>query len=416
METGQQIDRKPIWGLLVGNGISLIGSAVSAIAIPWYVLETTGSAARVGLVAFFVAAPLFLSGILGGPLIDRVGFRKMSIVADLLSGTCIAAIPFIDDLFGIAFWQLLILMLLAESLTVPGLTARRSLLPEMAKRGSMRLNQANSFFESLQRVSQLLGPPLAGVLVAGIGAKNALWIDAGSFIVSAAAVAIFVPYAAPIVQVVRERYITQIGDGLRFIKHDKLLLNLMLTLTASNAVGNPFYIVLLPVFAKQEWDSPQKLGLVLAAGGAGALAGSLIYGAVGHRWPRRLIWAISFVIVPLDMWLLLVTSSFWPIAIVFFFCSFVSGPINALLVTIRHERIPEQLRGRVFSASSAIAQVASPIGMILGGFIAQRFSVHNAILIVAVLAQVLGGVVLISKRTKELDAPIPEHELEPVQT
>lgn len=67
MDAEPVIDHKPIWGLLVGNGISLVGSAVSAIAIPWYVLETTGSAARVGVVAFFVAAPLFLAGIFGGP-------------------------------------------------------------------------------------------------------------------------------------------------------------------------------------------------------------------------------------------------------------------------------------------------------------------------------------------------------------
>lgn len=410
MDAGTANDRKPIWGLLAGNGVSLVGSAVSAIAIPWYVLETTGSAARVGLVAFFVAAPLFLAGIFGGPLIDRIGFRRMSVVADLLSGICIAAIPFIDDLFGIAFWQLLILVLLAESLTIPGLTARRSMLPDLAKRGAMRLNQANSWFESLQRVSQLLGPPLAGVIVAGFGAKNALWIDAGSFAISAAAVASFVPATPPAHSVVRERYLSQVGDGVRFIRGDKLLLTLMLTLAVSNAVGSPFYSVLLPVFAKEEWNSPEKLGLIFAASGAGAIVGSIFYGARGHRWRRRLVWVLGYLVVPAEMWILLATSSFWPIAVVFALVAVLSGPINALLVTVRHERIPERLRGRVFAASSAIASVASPAGMVAGGFIAQRFSVRDAILIYAIVAQAIGFWMLLSRRIKELD--LPGHETE----
>jgi MFS family permease len=407
VEIQLQRDRRPLWGLLFGNGISMIGSAVSAIAIPWYVLETTGSAARVGLVAFFVAAPLFVSGILGGPLIDRVGFRKMSIAADLLSGTCIAAIPFIDDLFGIAFWQLLILVLLAESLTVPGLTARRSMLPGLAKRGDMRLTQANSFFESLQSVSQLLGPPLAGVLVAVLGAKNALWIDGASFATSAIAVAIFVPAMQPVVGVIRERYLSQVGDGLRFIGRDKLLLFLMITLALSNSVGSPFYSVLLPVFAKEQWNSPERLGLIFAASGAGALVGSMLYGAKGHRWSRRLVWTLGYLAIPIEMWAMLATSSFWIIAVVFSLVAVITGPINALLVTVRHERIPERLRGRVFAASSAIANVASPIGMVVGGVIAQRLSVRDAIVIYAVIAQLIGILILLSRRMRELDLPSP---------
>jgi MFS family permease len=416
----EQRERKPLWGLLIGNGISLIGSAVSAIAIPWYVLETTGSAARVGLVAFFVALPMFASGILGGPLIDRAGFRRMSIAADLLSGVCIAAIPAIDDLFGIAFWQLLVLVLLAESLTVPGITARRSLLPDLARQGGMRLTQANSWFESLQRVSQLLGPPLAGVIVATMGAKNALWIDGASFAVSATAVALFVPATRAMKQGVRGRYREQIGDGLRFIRNDRLLLNLMLTLAVVNAFSSPFYSVLLPVFAKDAWNSPQKLGLLFAASGAGAVLGGLLYGGLAHRFSRRWVWSLGFLILPLDFWPMLVTTRFFPLLVVFVVTAFVSGPLNTLLVTVRHERIPEVLRGRVFAASSAIAGVAQPIGMLLGGWLAERFGVREAIFVMAVFLQLLGVWVLFSPRTRELDQPAPtlqeEPELAPVET
>ena len=134
-------DRLPIFALLAANTISLAGSALTMIALPWFVLQTTGSAAMTGLAGFFVALPGFLAGIFGGTLVDRLGYKRVSVVADLVSGIAIALIPLLFNTVGLAFWQLLALIFLGALLEIPGVTARRALLPELAGMARVRLDR-----------------------------------------------------------------------------------------------------------------------------------------------------------------------------------------------------------------------------------------------------------------------------------
>ena len=125
-------NRAPITGLLAANIVSLIGSMLTLIALPWFVLQTTGSAAKTGLTGFFVALPFLITGIFGGTVVDRLGFKRSSVIADIVSGIGIALVPLLYYTVGLAFWQLLALVFLGNLLAVPGLTARRALLPELA--------------------------------------------------------------------------------------------------------------------------------------------------------------------------------------------------------------------------------------------------------------------------------------------
>src|SRR5262245_56487269 len=188
-------DRLPIFALLAANTISLAGSALTMIALPWFVLQTTGSAAMTGLAGFFVALPGFVAGIFGGTLVDRLGYKRVSIVADLVSGIAIALIPLLFITVGLAFWQLLALIFLGSLLEIPGVTARRALLPELAAMASVRLERVNGAFEAIQHLALLLGPPLAGILIVWLGASNVLWIDAATFAASAAIVTLAIPTA-----------------------------------------------------------------------------------------------------------------------------------------------------------------------------------------------------------------------------
>src|SRR6188768_1217951 len=117
----------------------------------------------------------------------------MAIVSDLVSGLAVAAVQLLYHTIGLAFWQLLALVFLGALLDVPGLTARRAMMPELAQRANVPLVRANASFEAIQHLSFLLGPPAAGLLIATFGAANVLWIDAASFLVSIALVAVAVP-------------------------------------------------------------------------------------------------------------------------------------------------------------------------------------------------------------------------------
>ncbi|HEU5423664.1 MAG TPA: MFS transporter, partial [Nitrolancea sp.] len=217
--------RGPLGALVAAKLISLIGSQLTLVALPWFVLVTTGSAAKTGLTGLAVTLPAVVVGLVGGALVDRLDYRQTSVIADLTSAAGIAAVPLLYHTRGIEFWQLLILVFLGSLLTVPGLTARRAMLPELADLAGMTLDRANSISESASYVALLLGPPLAGVLIAFIGASNVLWLDAASFVVSAAIVAGSIPAASQASErTVSGRYLDDLKAGLRFVRDDRLLL------------------------------------------------------------------------------------------------------------------------------------------------------------------------------------------------
>ena len=182
--------RGPLFALFAANAISMSGNVAALVAIPWFVLETTGSASRTGLVAAAGLVPVIVSGFIGGALVDRLGYRRTSVIADLASSLAVAAIPILSVTVGIEFWQLVVLVFLGGLLDAPGTTARASLLPDVAADAGWSLERASGAAAVVERSSRLLGAPAAGVLIAIVGATSVLWIDAASFLVSAALIVV----------------------------------------------------------------------------------------------------------------------------------------------------------------------------------------------------------------------------------
>ncbi|HEX5503128.1 MAG TPA: MFS transporter [Thermomicrobiales bacterium] len=396
----------PLWALVAAGAVSGTGSALTWIALPWFVLVTTGSPAKTGLTGFFVVLPGFVAGLFGGTVVDRLGYKRVSIVADLVSGLGIMLVPLLYHTVGLAFWQLLALVFVGALLDVPGFTARRAMIPELAALARTRLERANAAFESVQAVSLLLGPPLAGVLIAWLGASNVLWLDAASFALSAAAVAVAIPaVAAGAREAASGRYFAELARGLRFLRQDRVLFPLAVSLALMNLVGNAFAAVALPVWVKEVYGRPAVFGLLVAIFGAGSLAGAILYGAIGHRLSRRALWIGSFLVVAVMYGVFALTPALPVIAVVLVVVGVLSGPTNPLLVTIRHERTPAELRGRVFATFSAIAQVASPLGIVLAGYAIQGFGLRPTLVALGVAAAIMSVGMLFVPAFRELRAP-----------
>jgi len=150
--------------LQVANACSLVGNVITAIAVPWFVLATTGSAAKTGLTAFVTALPTAVASIFGGALADRLGHKRISVAADLASGLTVALIPTLYHTVGLAFWQLLVLVFSSSLLDAPGATARTALIPRLAALAHVRLERASAVGESVGRAARVAGAPL-GVLL-----------------------------------------------------------------------------------------------------------------------------------------------------------------------------------------------------------------------------------------------------------
>ncbi len=399
--------RAPLLALLAANTVSEIGSMLTLIALPWFVLQTTGSAARTGLTGFSVAIPGFLVGIFGGTVVDRLGYRRSSVVADVVSAIGLGLVPTLYYTVGLPFGVLMALVFVGSMLAIPGLTARRSMLPELAELAGTRLERVNAAFESIQHLALLLGPPLAGLLIAWQGATKVLWIDAGTFLFSAIAVGTLVPlFALTSESETEERpsYRTQLTEGLRFLKADSLLRDMAIVVGIFNGLGAPAFAVAMPVFAKVEYGSATILGLMASAFGVGALGGVAIYGTIGHRLPRRMVWYVGYLAMPCIYWMLAVHPSLPILLAVLAFMGSLTAPLNPMMTTIRHERIPTKMRGRVFATFSAITQLVSPIGIVLGGFAISTFGFHPTVLALAIIVQVGSFGVLLVPSLRRMDA------------
>jgi MFS family permease len=362
--------RTPLIALLGANAVSLVGNGVTGLAIPWFVLETTGSAARTGLVAFAGLVPTVLAALLGGALVDRLGFKRTSVLADLASGLTVAAIPLLGHTVGLAFWQLLALTFLGALLDAPGGTARGSLLPDLAVAAAVPLERANAASQTVQGLASLLGPPLAGLLIVAVGPSDVLWLDAATFAVSAGLVATLVPARGGSADGRgrdRDPYLDEVRAGLRFLRDDRLVRSMAVTGTAVNFLVAPLFGVLLPVYARTAFGNARDLGVMIAGFGAGSLVGSIVFGAVGPRLPRRPTLIGTVLVAGAPFWVLSAEPPL-PVGVVALVVDGVAvGALNPLAGTILQERIPVDLRGRVLGAFMAAILVAAPLGVLLAG-------------------------------------------------
>jgi MFS family permease len=395
-------DRRPLYALLAANTISLSGNQITQIAIPWYVLSSGGSGADVGFVAMFSVLPIIISAFLGGLFIDRIGRKRISITADLLSAGSVAAIPLLHATVGLAFWQLLVLVFLGGMLDPPGAIARQSLLPDLIERSGVAPERVNSAYQSIQRLAQLIGPLVAGLLIAAIGASTVLWIDAATFLVSAFLIARYIPKRTEHTHI-SESYFGDFIDGFRFIWSDRLLHWLALISAISSLLIEPTGSILMPVLAKDHYQSSRVLGLLFAAFGCGALLGAIAYGTAGTRFRRRPIYLGAHMLAGLPLLTIAFLPPVWVAILLLFAFGMAAGPLNPILMTVRQERVPDHLRNRVFGTFSAITWLSIPLGLFAGGFLLDAIGLRGTFLCVSISFITLSVSMLFSRALREMD-------------
>ena len=285
--TGRDLrTRRGIWVLAAAAGISGVGNGIAALAIPWFVLVTTGSPAQTGLVAGVTAGGGVVAGILGGAAIDRLGFQRTSVLSDALSGISVLLIPLLHFAGVLEFWHILVLAAVGAFFDLPGFSARASMVPALSARASMPIERGNAILQfATNGAGSLLGPVAAGVLLTVFSAPVALYFDVGTF---AIAIVLVSAGIAPLARAARPvdgegtSYWREILDGAAHIARDPVLRAIFPTSMMANLIFMPF-VVIFAVIARDEYDAPSVLGLFFGAFGFGALIGTVFYGVFGHR-------------------------------------------------------------------------------------------------------------------------------------
>jgi MFS family permease len=374
--------RRPLLSLLAANAVSQMGNMmVQAVAIPWFVLETTGSATRTGLTAAAIAVGAVVPSALGGPLVDRVGFKRSSMVADLASAATIAAIPVLHLADMLAFWHLLLLAFLMAALNAQGDTARLALLPTLADSAGMAVERANAADRAIARFGQLAGPAIAGILVVLIGASNVLFVDAATFTVSALLVAVGVP-REPGRGDRGNKYLSDLVEGFMALRANKPVMSMAYLATVGNFLDVPLVTVVLPVYAMALYGSAASLGFVVGAFAAGAIIGAILFGILKRHPPRRIMFLLSFGVAAILVYGTLVSKP--PLGILVAAAGIggiVAGPINPLFLTVIQETTPTRLLGRVSGAINGLVQAAIPFGAALAGIAIEGFGLIETVLV-----------------------------------
>jgi predicted MFS family arabinose efflux permease len=386
------VGRTPLYAVLSANAVSQVGDMMVVVALPWFVLQTTGSVVQMGFAGAAVGMGTLLSSISGGPLVDRFGFRRASILSDVTAGAAVAAVPLLFWADVLPFWLLLTLTFLISILNAPGDLARRALVPTLARWAAMPLERANAVDTAIPRFAQLAGPIIGGVLVAAAGAANVLLLDAATFFLSAAAVAIAVPshtdaengVSTPglsgrdqqvfadcrLMRSPARQYLSELRDGLRFVRTSGLLVSLIVIATVAGLLEKPLMSVVAPVYAEDNYGGAASFGAMLGAFGAGALVGTLAFSVVGHRLPRRLTFLACMLVAPAVMFgSLAATPPLAALLAALAVSGVVFGPMNSLFATAIQETTPTALLGRVIGTVSALSMVGVPLGATVVGLV-----------------------------------------------
>ena len=396
----------PIAALFLANTISYVGDMLTLLAIPWFVLQTTGSVVQAGITGFFSVLPMVISGFFGSALVDRLGYKRCSVVGDLLSGLTIMLVPLLFNTVGLAFWHLLVLVFVGGLLRSPAETARGSMVPELANLANMRLERANSLNDGVGRLSHFLGAPLAGLLIALIGSSNLLWLDAVSFVVSALLIGLLVPEVAPRREegeTARQSYFAELREGLRFVRGDVVILTIIVVVMITNALDNASFAVVQPAYMLQLFHSAIPFGTLLAAASGMAFVSTIIFGVIGHRFPRRLTFGICFTIGgALRFWVLL-TANF-PFMLAWYLLGGLAiGPINTLISTVMQEHAPPVMRARVFGLLNAGVTAGIPLGTLASGFVVSWVGLRATLAVMGALYLLATLSILVNPALKRME-------------
>jgi MFS family permease len=376
--------RRPLVAVLAANVVSITGNALTQLSVPWFVLQSTGSAGRAGIVAFCTMLPVVLSAIAGGPVIDLIGRRRVGVASDLVCGAAVAAVPLLQFAGVLQFWMLCGLMAVTGLFQAPGETARGVLLPTLAGRAGMPLGRAAGWYDGAARCAGMIGSAAGGVLIAVLGAERVLLLDGATFAASALLLAFGLrglTEAEPHRRASRS-YRRELGEGYRYVVGTPLLLGICLMTMVTRGLDQGWSAVLLPVHARDELGGPVDLGLLEALFSVGALIGALVYGAVGNRFRRWPVFTVAFLIVGMPRFVVAAcTDTVTPLAVMMAVEGLACGVLNPIMATVMYETVPESLRSRVLSATTASVLTITPLGGLAAGFL-----VDSAGLVTAMVA------------------------------
>jgi MFS family permease len=388
-----------------GQTVSLVGTWMTRIATSWLVYRLTNSAFLLGFIGFAGQIPTFLLGPVAGVWVDRLDRHKVLVVTQVLSMVQSFWLAALALTHRITYYDILWLSVFQGVINAFDMPARQAFLPEMVE-SREDLANAIALNSSMVNASRLLGPSIAGVVIAAVGEGWCFFIDGVSYIaVIVSLLLMAVPrqaYVKPATSVVEE-----MKEGWQYVSRFKPIRAILLLLALVSLVGMP-YTVLMPIFARDVLHGgPSTLGLLTGATGVGALASAAYLATrksvlgLGKVIPMMTaMFGAGLIMFGMSRWLALSV-------ITLLFTGFGMMQQMAASNTILQTIVDEDKRGRVMSFYSVAFQGMAPFGSLLAGWMAARIGAPRTVMICGVVC-ILGAAVFLTqlKSIRQMVRPI----------
>jgi MFS family permease len=370
-----------------GQLISLIGTWMQSVAQAWLVYRLTKSALLLGSVGFASQIPVFLVAPLGGITADRVN-RQRLVIATQISSMILAGILAWLTLSGrVQVWHIFALASLLGVVNAFDIPGRQSFLVDMV--GKEDLMNAIALNSSMFNGARVIGPAIAGILVARIGEGWCFAANSISYVAVIAGLWLMHVHCAP--RASKHSPIEDIIEGFRWVNHTRVIRALLLLIGLVSLVGMP-YTVLMPIFADRILHGGARgLGILMGATGVGALFGALTLAVkTGVKGLGRWV-VISCATLGVSLFLFSFSTSFWLSVVLLLPAGYSMMLQMACSNTLIQTMVPDQLRGRVMSVYSMMFMGMAPFGAFFGGALADRIGAPITIAIGGITC-VLGAI------------------------
>jgi len=394
MSRSEMLRERSIVALLSAEVISTTGAQMTWVALPWFVLLTTGSATKT---TFMVAAEvigLALFGLPGGRVLGRLGARRTMLLCDGARAPLMAVIPILHWTGGLTYPTLLVVAFALGAFAAPYFAAQKVIVPELLGEEEERITEAQALFQAATRATLLAGPALAGILIGVVGATSVLLIDAATYLVAVVLVAGFVPARPPAAQEDEHR---DLRAGFRFIAQDRLLRVWWPTIAVGDAAWTAFFVAVPVLVLTRFGHHPGIVGLLIASFGVGALVGNAIaFRFLTRRYQGLAVIAACALGQAAPLWFLWLPLPAIALAALIFASGIANGLVNPSMHAILTLRVPPPLRPNVFATSMVGWAVVNPLGLSVTGPVLDAFGTTPVLIGFAAVQTVSMGVIALA--------------------
>jgi MFS family permease len=388
--------------LMLGELVSVLGTQLTTVAVPFQVYQLTRSSLAVGLASMTQLVPLIAGSLFGGSAADAMDRRRLLMLAQLLMAGCSAGLAVNADL-GTSLWPLFVLPALTAGVSGLDSAGRSAVVPNLVRRSEVAT--ANAMFQALFQLGQVAGPAMAGLLLAGSGVRFIYWIDVASF---GAALLFLLPISPqpPTGSTGHRPGLRSILEGLSFVRGRQAIQGAYLIDINAMVFGMPR--ALFPALATTLFGGgASTLGFLYAAPGAGALIGALTTGWVSRIQRQGLAvivaviaWGAAITCFGLVRWLpaalALPAALVLPAALALLAAAGCADVISAVFRnTIIQLSVPDALRGRLGGLQIAVVTGGPRLGDLESGAVAAAFG--DTVSVVSGGLACIGGALLLAR-------------------